>query len=132
MGSFGDTYDNAALDAILGAGFTKPATVYVALYTAAPSDSGGGTEVTGGAYARVAVVNNATNWPAAAAGSKANGTTITFPTATADWGDLTHWAALDASSGGSVICWGSLGAVTTVLSGSTPSFAPNALTILAD
>ena len=37
------------------------AAIYLALFTAMPSDSGGGTEVSGGSYARVAITNNATN-----------------------------------------------------------------------
>ena len=32
--------------------YTSPSTVYVALYTVAPTDSSVGTEVTGGGYAR--------------------------------------------------------------------------------
>ena len=47
--------DNALLEAALRAvSYTSPATVYVALYTAAPGPTGGGTEVSGGSYARTA------------------------------------------------------------------------------
>ena len=34
--------------------YTAPATVYVGLFTTATTDAGGGTEVTGGGYARQA------------------------------------------------------------------------------
>ena len=50
--------DNASLSAALrNSAYTPPATVYIALYTAGPGPSGGGTEVdtSGTAYARTAV-----------------------------------------------------------------------------
>ena len=51
-GSKSDYLENEILDHVLGgADYSRPATVYIALYTAAPTDAGGGTEVTGGSYA---------------------------------------------------------------------------------
>ena len=41
---------------------TGPATLYVALFTSAPTDAGGGTEVSGGSYARAAVTSSLANW----------------------------------------------------------------------
>ncbi len=85
-GSFSDFIENELLDHLFGAAtYTPPVTVYVALFTAAPTDAGGGTEVSTGVwtnYARVAVTNNATNFPAASGGAKSNGTEIDFGTAT--------------------------------------------------
>lgn len=128
-----DYLENELLDHVLGAAaYSAPATVNVALYTAAPTDAGGGTEVSGGSYARVAITNNATNWPAAASGSKSNGTTITFPTATADWGTVVAFGLWDAASGGNLLYWGTLSASKVINSGNTASFAVGALTILED
>jgi hypothetical protein len=108
-GSFSDYLENAVLNGVLGgADFTRPATVYVALFTAAPSDAGGGTEVSGNNYSRTAITNNATNWPAASAGSKSNGTVITCPTPSGSWGTITHWGLFDASSSGNLLIWGEL------------------------
>jgi hypothetical protein len=104
----------------------------VALFTANPSDSGGGTEVTGGSYARVSVTNNTTNWPNASSGSKSNGTAITFPTATANWGTVTAFGIFDASSAGNLLYWGTLSASKTVDNGDTASFASSAITITED
>lgn len=103
--------------------YTAPTTLYVALYKVAPTDTGGGTEVTGGAYARVAVTNNTTNFPNAASGSKSNGTAITFPTATADWGTVVAWGILDASSAGNLLWYADLLSSQFVSNGSTPSFS---------
>jgi hypothetical protein len=109
VGSKADYLENKLLDLVLGAtAFAAPGTVYLALFTAMPSDSGGGTEVSGGSYARVAITNNATNWPAAAGGSKSNGTDIVFPAATADWGTLLGWGLFDAASAGNLLYWGRL------------------------
>lgn len=128
-----DYLENKVLDHVLGGGdYTRPATVYVALYTSAPTDSGGGTEVSGGSYARVAVTNNATNWPAASGGSKANGTTIVFPEATADWGTVVAFGLFDAAIGGNLLYWGELSQNQAVNSGSIAGFAIGALTILED
>lgn len=104
----------------------------MALYTAAPTDAGGGTEVTGGSYARVAVTNNSTNWPAAAAGAKSNGTVITFPTATADWGTIVAFAILDASSGGNFLYWATLTTNRDILTGDVGSFAVGTLVVTED
>jgi hypothetical protein len=134
MGSFADFLELELLDHVFGAAaYTAPATLYVALYTATPSDTGGGTEVTGGSYARVAVTNNATNFPAAAAGAKANGTAITFPSPTANWGVVVAFAILDAASAGNFLCWGAITPNKTVNNGDpAPSFAIGDLDITLD
>lgn len=132
-GSKSDYLEDAILDHVLGGGdYTRPGTVYVALYTAAPTDAGGGTEVSGGSYARVAVTNNATNWPAASSGTKQNGTAIQFPQATASWGTVVAFAILDASSGGNFLYWGDLTASKSVESGDTAEFAVGGVTINED
>lgn len=135
-GSASDTYENNILDAILGQGFTKDATVYVAGCTSAPSDSAVGTEPSGNGYARVAVTNNATNWPNASGGSKSNGIAITFPTVvTAGWGTLTHWMIMNHASGtaaSNIVAWGSLTTSRSPGVGDTPQFGVGALVLTAD
>jgi hypothetical protein len=126
----GTYWANKALDEALGGvDFTPPPTLYIALYTAAPSAGGGGTEVSGGSYARVAVTNDLTHWPSASGGSKSNALTITFPTATADWGTVVAVAIMDASSGGNELYFGSLTQSKVVSNGDTAQFAASALTV---
>lgn len=138
MGSFGDYLEAKLLDYVFSAAaYSAPATVYVALYTATPGDANAsGTEVTGGSYARVAVTNNATNWPAASGTSptsKSNGTTITFPAPTANWGVVVAFAIYDAATGGNELAWGALSVNKTINNGdAAPSFAASALTITLD
>lgn len=126
----GNYLSGKLLDYVLSvASFTPAATVYVALYTVMPSGSGGGTEVTGGSYARVAVTNNATNWPAQTAQTKNNGAVIDFGTATADWGTIVGAAIWDASSSGNLYYWGPLTVSRTVLNGDSFKIPVNGATI---
>lgn len=105
--------------------------VYVALFTAAPSDSGGGTEVSGGSYARVAVPPLDANWTGASAttGLTDNASTVTFPTATADWGTVTHIAIMDRLTGGNYLFTGALTASKVVSNGDTFSYGANTLSV---
>jgi hypothetical protein len=124
MSSFSDYLELELLDHVFGnAAYTAPATLYFALFTAAPSDSGGGTEVSGNNYSRVSVTNNATNFPAASAGAKSNGTAITFATPSGSWGTVTHMGIFDASSAGNLLGWAALTASQVVASGNVVSYA---------
>lgn len=97
------------LDKLLGqTDFTPAATLYVALYTVAPTEDGGGTEVSGGSYARVAVTNDVTNFPGAVDGAKSNGVAITFPTATALWGDVVAFGLHSHITNDALVLWGVL------------------------
>lgn len=120
---------NAILDHILGGpDYTRVATVYVALYTVAPTSAGGGTEVSGGSYARVTVTNNATNFPAASGGAKSNGTLLVFPTATADWGTIVAAALHSNISTDTVIYFGTLTASRVVSNGGITDFPIGSIT----
>lgn len=143
MAALGDWFENRLVDWIFRgvAAPTLPANLFIALYTAAPSDSASGTEVssTGTNYARVAVprATGSTGWSATdAAGSTAatsSGTTgetsnnaaITFPAPGATgWGVITHLTIMDAATGGNILFHGSLGTPKTVnANDSAPSFA---------
>lgn len=133
MGSKSDYLELELLDHVLGgADYTRPGTVYIALFTVTPDDTGGGTEVTGGSYARASVTNDATNWPAAAAGAKSNGQDITFAQATADWGTIVAFAIMDAVSGGNFLYWGAVSPSKAVNNGDTAKFATGDIDITED
>lgn len=119
--------------------------LWAALLTAAPSDTGGGTEVSGGSYARVNVPNTnvalARTNAAADTGVVSSGTTgttsnnaaITFPAPTGNWGVCTHFGFYDAPTAGNLIVWAALTASKTVNNGdAAPSFAISALTLQVD
>ena len=138
MGSFSDYLEKEILDHVLGgADYSRPATVYVGLWTSALNDASTGStanEVSGGSYARKSVTNNATNWPAASGttATKSNGTAITFVTATASWGTVTHFAILDAATNGNILGWAQLTASKAIGDGDTASFAIGDLDVTLD
>lgn len=131
-----DSRERAILDAIFGSG--SPATWYVGLTTTVPNDDGSGfTQPSDGSYARVAVTNNSTNFPAATTTSgrtvKKNGTAITFPNPTGLWGSIVGIGFFTASSGGTPEITQLLDDVITVASGNTPvEIAANELEIECD
>lgn len=128
-----DHLENSLLNHWLGGpDYVRPATLYFALFTAAPTDAGGGQEVAGGSYARAAVTNNATNFPAAVAGSKSNATAITFAQATGAWGSIVAVAIFDALSGGNMLEWALLASPKTIANGDQFSFAVGDLTFTED
>lgn len=129
MAGASDYLENELLDHILSVGSYTAPTIYVGLYTAAPSDAGGGTEVSGGSYARV---DASSAFGAASGGSSANTGAITFPEATGSWGTVTHYGIFDASTSGNLLIWGALDASKAVASGDTVSFAIGDLTITLD
>lgn len=99
-----DYLENMVLDWLLGGGTADlPDTLYLALYTSAPSDGGGGTEVAGTGYSRAAVANNPVVWPAAAAGAKTLAEPVTFPAATGSWGTVVAIAVTGAATAGHVL-----------------------------
>ena len=91
--------------------YTSPGTVYVALYTVAPTDSSVGTEVTGGGYVRQSASFTTT------ASDTTNASAIEWPTATADYGTVVAVAVLDASSSGNMLAFAALDTNKTISTG---------------
>jgi|GEM_PF-988032 len=111
MSAKSDYLEQKLIDLVLNkVAFTGPAT-YVALFTAAPSDAGGGTEVSGGSYARQLVNENASGstpkWKLAAPSGGGylveNLQAITYPQATANWGEILAFAIFDAPAAGNML-----------------------------
>lgn len=133
-----DYGENYVLDAHLGSG--TPAIWYLGLLTATPTDADTGSTVVEPTssqwqgYARVALTNNATNWPAAVAGSKANGAPFTFPEAGgASTGcTVTRWALFTAASGGNCFCDFALTNSRAIVAGVAPQFAAGTLVVTLD
>lgn len=123
---------------------TGPTAFFFGLFTATPSDTGGGTEVTGGSYARVSVTSalagfagtqglTTTTVSSGASGTTANNAAITFPAPSAAWGVVTSFAIFDATTAGNMLFWGALTTSKTINSGdAAPSFAISAFTLQID
>lgn len=121
MAALSDYAEKLLLDWMMTSGSaTRPTAWYVALYTAAPSDSGGGTEVSTGGYARQSVTFDAATSPG---GTTSNSGEVSFTAAGADYGTVTHMGIFDASTGGNLLWHGALTASKSVADGDTLTFA---------
>lgn len=134
-GSMSDNFEKKVLDYIFRSSSMglDASNVWIGLHTVSPTDSTTGTEVTGGSYARVAVLRNGTGFTAAAGATAttANVATITFPVATAGWGTVVAFSINDAAAAGNQMYWGSLTPVA-VASADTVIFNPATLSITQD
>ena len=90
---------------------TRPTAWYIALYTVAPTDGGGGTEISGNAYVREAVAMSVTGDNATNTGA------VEWPTASGTWGTIVAVGVFDALSAGNLIAYGNLTVSKTITSG---------------
>ncbi len=98
-GAIADWYDGTTMPA-------APGTLYLALFTSDPQDDGSGAEVSGGSYARETLTLTV-GTPVVGTGTTiSNSANIVFTTATATWGNITHWGVFDAVSGGNLLLHG--------------------------
>lgn len=108
---------------------TRPTTWYVALYTVAPGEGGGGTEVSGGSYARQAVT-----WTVSgtAPTEASNSAAVEFPTASASWGTVVAAGIFDAVSSGNLIAFSNLDTSKAIDTGDVLRFNTGSLDITLD
>ena len=145
MAALSDYLENKLIDQVFrNQAYSFPSTLYVGLFTAAPSDTGGGTEVSSGSYARVSVACSLANWAGTQAaasttassgtsGTTSNNVSVTFPARTANWGVITHVGIFDAATNGNLLIWGALTINKTVNNGdSAPTFQASALSFQLD
>jgi hypothetical protein len=110
--SFSNDFETRVLQYIFTTGsVTRPTAWHVALYTAAPNDSGGGTEVSGGAYARQSVAFTVSGNTATNSGA------VEYPTATSSYGTVSHVGVFDAATGGNLIAYAALSASKAIDTG---------------
>ena len=110
--SFSNTYETLVLQyTFTNASVTRPTAWYLGLFTSAPGEAGGGTEVSGGSYVREAVTLSVTGDTAT------NTAAVEWPVATANWGTITHIAVYDALSGGNQIAYAALTASKVIATG---------------
>jgi hypothetical protein len=110
--SFSNYLETELLDHVFtNSAYTAPSTLYLALFTGAPGEAGGGTEVSGSAYARQTAAFTVSGNTATNSGS------IEFPTATGNYGTVSHVGVFDASSSGNLLCYATLSASKAIESG---------------
>lgn len=129
MSAASDYLELEVLDHVLGKGskdYTPATELYLGLWTADDGLESGTitSEVSGGSYARETIA-----FDNAASGSTSNTSTVTFTTATANWGTITHVAIMDASTGGNVLFHGAVTTSKTIENGDTFQVSAGNLTI---
>lgn len=134
--SLTNAYETDLLEHLVGKTTWALPTPYFALYSVAPDDTGGGTELSAvNGYARVAASTGAT-WTVTGTTSIQNGTAIPFgPASGGDWAAATHLCLCASATEGTddIIAWTAIsGGSVTVLDGQTLTFAAGAITFTAD
>ena len=106
-------------------------THFLHLYISDPTDDDVGTEVTGGAYAPQIITLSA---PVQVDGAAqiSNTAQIVFPTATANWGIISHWGIRDAAAGGNLLCYAPVPTPKLIEAGDEARFNIGAITISMD
>jgi len=113
-GSFTDYLEDKILKHVFtNVAYTSPTTVYVGLFTVAPSDTGGGTEVSGSGYTRKSAAFTVSGTTTLATNSAA----IEFDAATGSWGTIVAIAVFDASTSGNMLAFADLTTSKTIATG---------------
>ena len=110
--SFTNFLETEILDHVFaGAAYTAPSQHYLGLFTAAPGETGGGTELSGNAYARRPVDFSTSG------ATTSNDAAIEFATATGNWGTVTHVGVFDAATSGNLMAYATLSSSKAIATG---------------
>lgn len=110
--SFSNYLETKVLDHVFGGtSYTAPGTLYLALHTSNPAEDDSGTEVSGGGYARQTVAFTTSG------NTTSNTSAVEFPTATANYGTVSHCGVYDASSAGNLLAYAALSSSKTIETG---------------
>lgn len=121
MAALSDYAEKLLLDWAMTTGAaTRPTQWFLALYTTAPSDAGGGIEVSGSGYSRQAITFAAASTPG---GTTSNTNIPSFTAAGGSFGTVTHLGIFTASTAGNLLWHGSMTASKTVGDGDTLEFS---------
>lgn len=138
-----DFLSNKLIDEIFrGQAYPWPATTYLSLFSAPPSNAGGGTELSYSGYARVALPSTmtelsgtqgagTTSASSGTGGRVSNNLTKVFPSPGSD--ATTNAGGLhDLSAAGNLLFWKDFAAKSITANGSAPTLAPNAFAFNLD
>ena len=130
MSEASDYVENQILNCYLNqTNVTAPTNIYLGLFTATPSDAGGGTEVSGNGYSRVEIT---AKFDAASGtgGSLSSNADITgFTASGGNWGTVTSIGIFDASTSGNLLFYTALDSSATVNDGDSFQISSGNLTV---
>ena len=108
-----------------------PPVLFLALYISNPTDDDIGTEIAGGGYVRQTITFSPPQ-QVGGRGQIGNDIQITFPTATANWGTISHWGVRDAATGGNLLAHAPVLTQKLIESGDEAKFNINSITVTVD
>src|SRR4051812_44293186 len=134
--SFSDYLELKVLDHIFNDGtFSVPATVAIGLWTSALTDASTGATAGEASYTTYArVTTGASDFSAAAAGSKTNTAAFTFPACTASTSTITFWGTFDSATigAGNLLVWGTCTSTVISVTQTPPTIAIGGLVVTLD
>ena len=122
--SLSNTFETRILQWLFsGSSVTRPSAWYLGLFTSNPGETSGGTEVSGGNYAREVITFTISDDLAT------NSAAIEFNVASAAWGTISHVAVFDALTGGNQIAYAALSTAREIGNGDVIRFPAGELDI---
>ena len=106
-------------------------TTWLALYISDPTEADIGAEIQGGAYERMEVTF-AEPQQIEGKGTIGNDIAVYFPTATENWGIISHWGIRDAQTGGNLLTYGAVPTPKLIERGDEAKFNAGAITVSMD
>ena len=124
MAALSDYAENLLLNFILTGTGSAPSNLYLGLYTAAPNDAGGGTEISGNGYSRQTITFNTAS---GTSGTTDNSNTPSFTASGGDFGTIQAMGIFDAQTSGNLLWHGTIATNKTVYSGDSIQFAAGSI-----
>ena len=131
MSEASDYVENQILDCYLNqSNITAPTNIYLGLFTSAPSDAGGGTEVSGNGYSRVEITAKFSAASGTTGGSLSSNAAITgFTASGGNWGTVNSIGIFDASTSGNLLFYTALDSSADVNDGDSFQISSGNLTV---
>ncbi len=124
MAALSDYAENLLLNFILTGAGSAPSNLYLGLYTTAPNDAGGGTELSGNGYSRQAITFNTAS---GTGGTTDNSNVTSFTASGGDFGNIVALGIFDAQTSGNLLWHGAIATNKTVYSGDSIQFAAGSI-----
>jgi len=124
MAALSDYAENLLLNFLMTGTGSAPSNLYLGLYTTAPNDAGGGTELSGNGYSRQAITFNTAS---GTSGTTDNSNTQSFTASGGDFGNIVALGIFDAQTSGNLLWHGTIATNKTVYSGDSIQFAAGSI-----
>lgn len=122
--AFSAYLENQIINHVLGSGnYSKPASIYVALFNGDPANGGTEVSTSGSAYARLAATFTVS------ANSATNSANLEWSPATSAWGSITYIAIYDAATSGNQLVTAALTVPKTINIGDVLRIPASNLTV---